>query len=85
MAVQKMKMMQLVAPLEDLVPVVIALFRTGGIHLTDAEKMIENYAFTIPVTEENMAKTVDVSTVRNFEKENFTGERRRLAHQLSTA
>ena len=79
MAVQKMKMMQLVAPLEDLVPVVIALFRTGGIHLTDAEKMIENYAFTIPVTEENMAKTVDVSTVRNFEKENFTGERRKLA------
>ena len=79
MAVQKLKMMQLVAPLEDLVPVVIALFRTGGIHLTDAVKMIENYAFTISVTEENMAKTVDVSTVRNFEKENFTDERRNAA------
>lgn len=79
MAIQRMKMMQLVAPLDQLSPVVLALFRTGGLHLLDAEKRIENYSFTIPVTEENLAKTVDVSTVRQFEKENDTGERRQAA------
>lgn len=79
MAIQRMKMMQLVAPLEQLSPIVLALFRTGGLHLLDAEKMIENYSFTIPVTEENLSKTVDVSTVRQFEKESDTGERRQAA------
>lgn len=79
MAIQRMKMMQLVAPIDQLSPVVLALFRTGGLHLLDAEKRIENYSFTIPVTEENLAKTVDVSTVRQFEKENDTGERRQAA------
>ncbi len=76
LAIKKMKMMQLVAPLSQLTDVIVSMFQTGGIHLVDAEKMIEHYAFSIPVTEKNMAKTVDVSTVRYFEKENRTGYRR---------
>lgn len=76
MAVKKLKMMQFVAPLEDLNEAVISLFHTGEIELQDAEKMLETYSFNIPMSEATLQKAVDVATTTDFEKDTSADDRR---------
>ncbi len=76
MAIKKMKMMQLVAPLDELTETVVRLFHTGQVQLVNAYDQILSYTFTIPATQENLAKTVDMAQTTSFEKEDRVGARR---------
>ncbi|MDD7592643.1 MAG: V-type ATPase 116kDa subunit family protein [Peptoniphilaceae bacterium] len=77
MAIQPLKMMQFVAPLEHLTESMIGMFRAGAIELVDADRMIETYAFNIPMQESTLAKTVDVATTTSFGREADVGLARR--------
>ncbi len=69
MAVEKMKMMQLVGRLDRLEDMVRTVFNSASIELVDALSCIEQYSFTIDTGKENLKKTLDMNHVSSFEKE----------------
>ncbi len=69
MAVEKMKMMQLVGKLDRLEDMVRAVFNSASIEMVDALTSIEQYSFTIDTGKENLKKTLDMNQVSSFEKE----------------
>lgn len=77
MAIQALKMMQFVAPLEHMTESMLGIFRAGAVELVDADRMIETYAFNIPMQESTLEKSVDVATTTSFGREADVGPVRR--------
>lgn len=86
MAVEQMKMLQIVAPLAKVDEVLLEIFRSGKMQLVDALSLIDSYSFTIRSSSENLAKTVDVANVTHFERsQTHDSELKELEEDLKEA
>ncbi len=69
MAIEKMEMLNLVGPLDEINPIVKAIVMLGNVHIVNALNEIDERNFTINVVEENIHELVGMTAVRPYRED----------------
>ncbi|HHY90901.1 MAG TPA: V-type ATP synthase subunit I [Clostridiales bacterium] len=69
MAIERMEMLNLVGPLDEINPIVKRIVMLGNVHIVNALNEIDESNFTIDVVEENIHELVGMTAVRPYRED----------------